>query len=71
MLICLLWVQRIGWDIENSQGLEGGLEGLLERNLAAKLLGFSEGVVDSVGAGPIMSWIRDEQQKLVKGSGFF
>ena len=43
----------------------------MKRNPAAKLVGFFEGVVDSAGAGPVMSWIRDEQQKLVKGPGTF
>ncbi|KAJ5382865.1 NRPS-like enzyme [Penicillium concentricum] len=42
------WVQRVRLDIEIS---EGELEGLLERNPAAKLLGFFEGVVAETGAG--------------------
>lgn len=66
-----VWMQRVRWDIENSHLLEGYLEELLKRNPAAKLLGFFEGVVDSTGPAPVMSWIRDEQQKLVKGSGTF
>ncbi|OQE38082.1 hypothetical protein PENCOP_c009G05932 [Penicillium coprophilum] len=43
------WVQMVRLDIEGS---EGELEGLLERNPAAKLLGFFEGVVAEIGAGP-------------------
>ncbi|KAJ5494257.1 NRPS-like enzyme [Penicillium fimorum] len=42
------WVQRVRLDIENS---EGNLEGLLERNPAAKLLKFFEGLVADTGAG--------------------
>ncbi|CAI7589040.1 unnamed protein product [Penicillium glandicola] len=42
------WVQRVRRNIESSEGLEG----ILERNPAAKLLGFFEGVVASLGTGP-------------------
>lgn len=56
-----VWMQRVRWNIENSHRLEGYLEELLKRNPAAKLLRFFEGVIDSTGPGPVMSWIRDEQ----------
>lgn len=61
-----VWMKRVRWDVENSHRLKGYLEELLKRDPAAKLLGFFEIVVDSTGPRLVISWIRGEQQKLIK-----